>query len=74
MMQSTIIDKIREIGYNASDPRMDGFYQFGQKQKLYEIYWAAKKQLKACPTFSTEQEWLDEHSQDELLEILKGVR
>jgi hypothetical protein len=63
---------IQKLGYNATDPRMDGYYQFGQKQKLYQILWEVEKQIKRCSTFYDEDKWLEEHSQDEMIETLKG--
>jgi len=63
---------IQKLGYNATDPRMDGYYQFGQKQKLYQILWEVEKQLKKCSEFYGEDKWLEEHKQDEMLVALKG--
>lgn len=67
-----ILWDIQKLGYNATDPRMDGYYQFGQKQKLYQILWEVEKQIKRCSTFYDEDKWLEEHSQDEMIETLKG--
>lgn len=63
---------IEMIGYNATDPRMDGYYQFGQKQKLYEILWAVESQLKKCSAFYGEDAWLEEHQQEVIINKLKG--
>jgi hypothetical protein len=38
---------------------MDGFTQFGAKQKLYQILWEAQKQLKDSPEFLGEKEWVE---------------
>ena len=67
-----ILWDIQKIGYNASDPRMDGYYQFGQKKKLYQILWEVERQLKKCSEFHGEDAWLEEHKQDVMIDTLKG--
>ena len=64
--------QIQKLGYNATDPRMDGYYQWGQKQKLYQILWEVEKQIKRCSTFYEEDKWIEEHRQDVMIETLKG--
>lgn len=63
---------IQKLGYNATDPRMDGYYQWGQKQKLYQILWETQKQLQKCSTFYGEDEWLTDHNEEVILDKLKG--
>ena len=67
-----ILWEVQKLGYNARDPRMDGYYQFGQKQKLYQILWEVEKQMKLCSAFYGEDKWLEEHKQEVMLETLKG--
>jgi len=67
-----ILWDIQKLGYNATDPRMDGYYQFGQKQKLYQVLWEVEKQIKRCSTFYEEDKWIEEHKQDVMIETLKG--
>lgn len=67
-----IIFDIQKLGYNATDPRMDGYYQLGNKQKLYKILWEVERQLKKCSVFYGEDKWLEEHQQDVMIETLKG--
>jgi len=55
------IDRIQELGFDMRDNHMDGFFQFGAKQKLYKILWAAQKQLENSPKFYGEEEWLKEN-------------
>ena len=55
------IDRIRDLGFDMRDKYMDGFFQFGAKQKLYKILWAVQKQLENAPTFYGEEEWLKEN-------------
>jgi len=41
-----------------TDPYEDGFVQWGNKQKLYEILFLVEDELAKCPTFSPEDEFL----------------
>lgn len=54
-------DTIRDWYYKATDPRMDGFYQFGHKQKLYQIKWLVDNLLPKCPSFVGEEEFIREN-------------
>ena len=63
---------IQKLGYNCTDPHLDGYYQWGQKQKLYQILWETQRQLRKCPAFSIEDEWLKEHNEEVIIDKLKG--
>jgi hypothetical protein len=63
---------IQKLGYAATDPRMDGYYQWGQKQKLYQILWETQHQLKKCSDFYGEDKWLKEHHEEVIIEKLTG--
>jgi hypothetical protein len=63
---------IQTLGYRCTDPHMDGYYQWGQKQKLYQILWETERQLRKCPAFYGEDEWLKEHAEEVVLDKLKG--
>lgn len=67
-----IIWDVQKIGYNCTDPRMDGYYQWGQKQKLYQILWETQRQLKRCSEFYGEDEWLKDHQEEVFINTLKG--
>jgi len=54
----SILDRIEQLQYEATDRYMDGFYCWDKKKQLYEILWAAKKGLAACSTFAGEDEWV----------------
>jgi len=54
----SILDRIEQLRYEATDRHMDGFYCWDKKKQLYEILWAAEKGLAACSTFVGEDEWL----------------
>lgn len=60
-MNTGIISRIWDIIYYCKDPRMDGFTQFEQKKTLYMINRIIEDELKKCPTFVGEQEWLKEN-------------
>lgn len=64
---------IQHLGHKATDPHLDGYYQWGQKQKLYQILWETQRQLKKCSKFYGEEEWLANHSEEEIINKLKGL-
>jgi hypothetical protein len=61
MINDSAINRIQSLGFDMRDNHMDGFFQFGAKQKLYQILWEAEKQLKNSPKFYGEEEWLKEN-------------
>lgn len=42
------------------DPMIDGFNGWGCKQKLYEIKFMLDEMIEKAPTYSGENEWLEE--------------
>ena len=42
------------------DPNIDGFNGWGCKQKIYKVLWQAKHAIENAPTYSGEEEWLEE--------------
>jgi len=54
----SILDRIEQLRYEATDRHMDGFYCWDKKKQLYEVLWAAEKGLAACSSFEGESEWL----------------
>jgi hypothetical protein len=59
--RDSVLNRIESLGFDMRDNHMDGFFQFGAKQKLYQILWEAEKQLKNSPKFYGEEEWLKEN-------------
>lgn len=53
-------EQIWQYQYVCTDPRMDGFVGWDCKQRLYEIKFAIDEALAKCPSFSGEDEWLEE--------------
>ena len=56
-----IIRQIEMMSWSASDPREDGFTTWPIKQDLYRIQWAVEQAMSRCPTYSMEEEFLQEH-------------
>ena len=50
---------IWKIKYACTDPRMDGFTTWGCKQDLIKLKYFIEDMLAECPTYSTEQEFID---------------
>lgn len=59
--RDSVLNRIESLGFDMRDNHMDGFFQFGAKQKLYQILWEAERQLKDSPKFYGEEEWLKEN-------------
>jgi hypothetical protein len=49
----------------------DGFTQFEIKKNLHEIKWLLDEMLKRQPTFSGEEEWLEEQNKKHVWSELK---
>ena len=69
---SGVLSQIRMAGYESSDIRTDSWVAWDIKQDLYHILWAAQRELRRCPEFSPEKEWLQEQEKAQMVEILKG--
>ena len=55
-----IISEIQKIYFATTDYRMDGYTTWACKQDLYRVQFALERMLKNCPTYSLEDEWLEE--------------
>ncbi len=57
-----------------TDPRIDGFNGWACKQKIYQVKMACEKllQKQGTPTYSGEEEWLEEQRVDRAVERLNG--
>jgi len=54
---------IRDLGScyaQISSPYSDGFTAWACKQDLYRVQFKLEELLKKCPTFSDEQEWVEQ--------------
>lgn len=63
-IEKTGVKKIKEQLWQwegvMHDPRIDGFNGWGCKQKLYEIKFILDEMMEKAPTYSGEDEWLEE--------------
>lgn len=67
----TIISEIGKIHWAGTDPRMDGFITWTCKQDMYKIKWAVDEMLSKMPTYSVEEEFLEEHKKELVWKALK---
>lgn len=61
---------LQRIRFVCTDPRMDGFVTWGCKQDLYRIKFYLEEQLKQCPTYSVEAEWLEDQRKEQVWKAL----
>ena len=66
-----VLSQLRMTSYECSDIRTDSWVAWGLKQDLYQIKWTLDELIRQCPSFSPEEEWLQEQEQKRLIEILK---
>ena len=52
-------------------PYNDGYTTWELKKELYDIKWLLEEMLKRQPTFSDEEEWLEEQSKKQMWSELK---
>jgi len=73
-IEKTGVNKIKEQLWQwdgvMHDPMIDGFNGWGCKQKIYEVYFQAKEYLDNAPTYSGEDEWLEERNTTRALKKL----
>lgn len=74
MIHTWSVDRIKadiqRIRFACTDPRMDGFVTWGCKQDLYRIKFYLEEQLKECPTYSVEAEWLEQQRKEQVWNAL----
>lgn len=63
--------QIRAASNECTNVRTDGFVAWCIKQDLYRLKWLIEEELKKCPEFSPELEWLKSQEQQKLIRILK---
>lgn len=64
--------QIQAISRECSSPYNDGYNAFGCKQDLYKIKEIVDQHLANLPTFSGEEEWLQEQEKKRIIKILKS--
>ena len=65
-----IANQLRSCGYAMNDPNMDGFTTWGCKQDLYRIKFILDEIIENAPTYSGEQEWLEERAKEKTWKII----
>lgn len=68
---SSITSQIHSIARECASPYNDGYTAFGCKQDLYQLKELLDNIIKNSPTFSGEQEWLQEQEKKRIIKILK---
>jgi diphthamide biosynthesis methyltransferase len=68
---SSITSQIHSIARECSSPYNDGYTAFGCKQDLYQLKELLDNVIRNSPTFSGEQEWLQEQEKKRIIKILK---
>ena len=66
----SIVNQLRSCQYAMNDPRMDGFVTWGCKQDLYKIKFILDDILEKAPTYSVEQDWLEEQAKEKTWKII----
>lgn len=69
-----IESQLKRIHWACSDPRMDGFVTWGCKQDLYRIKFLVEELLEKCPTYSIEDQWLEEREKQKVWETLNQTK
>jgi len=68
---SDITSQISRIKSECSSPYNEGFTSFELKKDLYLLKFFIDEQLKACPEFAGEKEWLQEQEKHTIIKHLK---
>lgn len=66
-----LYNQIRAATAEVCSKYNDGYTAFYAKQDLYQVKWFIDEQLKRCPKFSGEDEWLKEEDKKRVVKILK---
>ena len=69
-----IISQLQRIYFATTDPRMDGFVTWGCKQDLYRVKFLVEELLEKCPTYSVENQWLEEREKQKVWETLNQTK
>jgi len=71
---ATVKEQLQQWYHVMVDPRIDGFNGWGCKKKLYEVNFELQKILENAPTYSGEEEWLEEKREERVQAILEGKK
>ena len=65
-----VIHQCKKMHWGATDPYVTGWNNWPCKQDLYRVKFYLDELLKSCPTYSVEQEWLDQIEKDKVWNAL----
>jgi len=65
--------QIRSAANECANLKTDGCVAWGIKQDLYQLKWLIETELKKCPEFDPEAEWLKLQEQKKIISILKNA-
>ena len=68
---NSVIYECQKMYQGATDPYVTGWNNWPCKQDLYRVKFALDEMLQKCPTYSVEQEWLDELEKEKMWKTLK---
>jgi len=68
---SDIKRQISRISLECKSPYNEGFTAFELKKELYDLQFLLETELKSCPTFAGENEWLTEQEKTRIIKHLK---
>lgn len=63
--------QIGRISMECRSPYNEGFTAFDLKKELYELKFFIDQELKSCPDFAGEKEWLTELEKTHIIKFLK---
>ena len=66
-----VIAECHQMYIGANDPYVTGWNNWPCKQDLLRVKLAVDDMLEDCPTFSGEDEWLEQQSKEKTWKILK---
>ena len=66
-----VIGECNKMYRGAIDPYATGWNNWPCKQDLYRVKFAVDEMLARTPTFSGEEEWLEEQEKQKVMRILK---
>ena len=66
-----VIGECNKMYRGAIDPYATGWNNWPCKQDLYRVKFALDEMLQKCPTYSVEQEWLNELEKEKVWKTLK---
>lgn len=64
--------EIQKAMMEITSPYNDGYVSWSHKQRLWQLKWYLDAQLKRCPTYVGEEEWIAEQRTEQAMEKLSS--